>query len=215
MKKQSFKNYSIVSCGTLYPELNYLQKNNFLDANKIFYTKPGRHEAPLELESQLIDKINLARKYSENIIVVYGGKYCYINIKDPYKSIDSIIKKQCKNIKRINAEYCIDMLASKEERDKIANTIAKGEKILWLTPGWIIYKEDVFEGCDKVMANKNFPRYKGGAVLLDGIGFWEEYSKNSPEKILELSDWMGIEIRPYKITLKRFKNLLLEKIKKD
>ncbi|MBL7124430.1 MAG: DUF1638 domain-containing protein, partial [Actinobacteria bacterium] len=93
MKKQSFKNYVIVSCGTLAPELNYLKKSNFLDADKIFYTKPGRHEVPKELESQLIDKINLAKKYSENIIVVYGGKYCYINIKEPNKTIDDIIKQ--------------------------------------------------------------------------------------------------------------------------
>ncbi len=213
MKEKSFKNYVIVSCGTLYPELNYLRKNNFLDAMEIFYTRPGRHEVPLELESQLIDKINLAKKISENIIVVYGGRYCYTNVKEPDKSIDDIIKKQGKNISRINADYCVDMLVSKAERDKITDTIAKGEKILWLTPGWIIYREDVFQGCDRVRANESFPKHKGGAVLLDGIGFWEEYVREYPEKILELSDWMGIEIRPYEISLERFKNLLLEKVK--
>ncbi|MBC8389649.1 MAG: DUF1638 domain-containing protein [Actinobacteria bacterium] len=213
MKKQSFKNYVIVSCGTLAPELNYLKKSNFLDADKIFYTKPGRHEVPKELESQLIDKINLAKKYSENIIVVYGGKYCYINIKEPNKTIDDIIKQQGKNISRINAEHCIDMLASEKEREKIANTVAKGEKIWWLTPGWILYRQDVFQDWDKAMTNENFPKHTGGAILLDGIEFWEKYSTDHPEKILEFSDWMGIEIQPYKISLDRFKKLLLEKIK--
>ena len=40
MKKQFFKDYVIVSCGTLSPELNYLKKSKFLDAKKILYTKP-------------------------------------------------------------------------------------------------------------------------------------------------------------------------------
>jgi len=213
MKKQSFKNYTIVSCGTLAPELNYLKKNNFLDVDKILYTKPGRHEVPKELESQLIDKINLAKKYSENIIVIYGGKYCYINIKEPNKTIDDIIKQQGKNIERINAEHCIDMLASKKEREKIADIIARGEKNWWLTPGWILYRQDVFQDWDKAMANENFPKHTGGAILLDGVEFWEKYSTDHPEKILEFSDWMGIQIQPYKISLDRFKKLLIEKIK--
>lgn len=213
MKNQSFKNYVVVSCGTLAPELNYLKKSGFLDVDKIFYTKPGRHEVPKELESQLIDKINLAKKYSENIIVVYGGKYCYINIKEPNKTIDDIIKQQGKNIRRINASHCMDMLAGAEEREEIAKTLAKDEKVLWLTPGWILYKKYVFKDWDKAMANENFPRHTGGAILLDGIGFWDKYSESSPDKILEFSDWMGIQIQPYSISLKRFKKLLLEKIK--
>jgi len=57
----SFKDYAIVSCGTLAPELNYLRKRGFLDAKKIVYTKPRRHEIPKELESQLIEKINILR----------------------------------------------------------------------------------------------------------------------------------------------------------
>jgi len=109
-------------------------------------------------------------------------------------------------ISRINATHCIDMLASEREREKISG----GQKIWWLTPGWIIYRNHVFQDWDKGKANENFPQYTGGAVLLDGIGFWDKYSKEQPEKILEFSDWMGIEIRPHKITLDRFKNLLLE-----
>jgi hypothetical protein len=213
MKNKSFKDYVIVSCGTLVPELNYLKNSKFLDAEKILYIKPGRHENPIELESQLIDKINLAKKFSQNIIVVYGGKYCYINIKEPNRTIDDIIKQQGGNISRINASHCVDMLTSEKERDKIANTVAKGEKVWWLTPGWIIYRHDVFQDWDKAMANENFPKHTGGAVLLDGIGFWEKYSTDHPEKILEFSDWMGIQIQPCKIYLDRFKNLLLEKVK--
>ncbi len=215
MEKQSFKNYAIVSCGTMAPELNYLRKSGFLDADKILYTKPGRHEVPTELKSQLMEKINLARKHSENIIVVYGGEYCYINVKEPFESIDHIIRKQGKNITRINASHCIDMLASEKEREKIANTIAGGEKIYWLTPGWILYRQEVFQDWDKAKANETFPKYTGGAVLLDGIEFWEKYSAYNPEKILEFSDWIGLWIQPYKISLEHFKKLLLEKLDKN
>ena len=46
----SFEHCSIVACGTLSLELNHLRKNGFLNASRIEYTKPGRHEAPGELE---------------------------------------------------------------------------------------------------------------------------------------------------------------------
>ena len=212
MEKKSFKNHVIVSCGTLFPELNYLKKIKFLDARKILYTKPGRHEVPVELERQLIKKINLAKKYSNKIIVIYGGKYCYINIKEPYRSIDEIIISQGNEIQRINASHCIDMLASEKQREKIAIEVANDKKIYWLSPGWLLYRHSVFQDWDRAMANENFPQHTGGAILLDGIGFWDKYSAAHPEKILEFSDWMGIQIQPYKISLDHFKNLLLDRI---
>jgi hypothetical protein len=213
MKKKSFKNHVIVACGTLSPELNYLKKNDFLDAVKIIFTKPGRHEVPIELERQLIEKINLAKKYSDKIIVIYGGKYCYINIKEPNKTIDKIIKSQANKAQRINASHCIDMLTSKKQREKTAIEITGEKKVWWLSPGWILYRHDVFQNWDKAMANENFPKHTGGAILLDGIDFWEKYSADNPEKILEFSDWMGIQIQSYKISLNRLKKLLLEKIR--
>ena len=51
--RASFRDYAIVACGTLNMELNHLKDSGFLDARKILYTKPGRHEVPRELESQL------------------------------------------------------------------------------------------------------------------------------------------------------------------
>ncbi len=214
MQKQlSFKDYVIVSCGTLAPELNYLRKQGFLDAKKIVYTTPGRHEVIKELESQLIQKINIAKEHSKKIIIVYGGKFCYVNVENPYRTIDTMIQEQKAkiSISRINATHCMDMLASESQREEISD----GKKIWWLTPGWIIYRNHVFQDWDKGKANENFPQHTGGAVLLDGIGFWEEYSQEYPEKILEFSDWMGIEIRPHKITLDRLKNLLASCIVSD
>ena len=212
MKKKSFKDYTIVACGTLSPELNYLKKNDFLDAKKVLFTKPGRHEAPVELEKKFTEKISFAKKYSNKIIVVYGGKYCYINIKEPYKSIDTIIKSQGNKIQRINVSHCIDMLAGEKQRDEIAVKAADGKRVWWLTPGWLLYRHSVFQDWDKAMANENFPQHTGGAILLDGIGFWDRYNETHPEKILEFSDWMGIQIQPYEISLDRFKDLLLEKV---
>jgi hypothetical protein len=57
----SFREYAIVACGTLNMELNHLRDSGFLDAKKILYTKPGRHEVPQELESQLIRQIGPLR----------------------------------------------------------------------------------------------------------------------------------------------------------
>jgi hypothetical protein len=202
----SFKDYAIISCGTLAPELNYLKNQGFLDAGKIVFTTPGRHEVPKELESQLIQRINTTKQHSKRIIIVYGGKFCYVNIDNPYRTMDTMIQEQEAgiSISRINATHCMDMLAGERQRDEIS----EGKKIWWLTPGWIIYRNHVFQDWDKGKANENFPQHTGGAILLDGIGFWDGYSEEHPEKILEFSDWMGIEIRPHKITLDRLKNLL-------
>ena len=209
----SFRDYAIVSCGTLAPELNYLSKEGFLDTKKIVYTTPGRHEVLKELESQLIEKINTAKQNSKKIIIVYGGKFCYVNVDNPYRTIDTIIQEQETgiSISRINATHCMDMLASESQRGQISG----GQKVWWLTPGWIIYRHYVFQDWDKGKTNENFPQHTGGAVLLDGIGFWEKYSQEHPEKILEFSDWMGIEIRPHRVALDRLKNLLSDCIISD
>jgi len=209
----SFEDYVIISCGTLAPELNYLRKQGFLDAKKIVYTTPGRHEIPKELESQLIQKINAAKEEANKIIIVYGGKFCYVNIDNPYRTIDKIIQEQKDgvSISRTNATHCMDMLANETEREEIGG----GKKILWLTPGWIIYRNYVFQDWDKGKANENFPQHTGGAILLDGIGFWDRYSEEHPVELLEFSDWMGLEIRPYRVTLDRLKNLLADCVVSD
>jgi len=209
----SFKDYAIVSCGTLAPELNCLRKQDFLDAKKIVYTTPGRHEVLKELESQLIQKIDAAKEQSKKIIIVYGGKFCYVNVDNPYRTIDTIIQEQGTgiSISRINATHCMDMLASEREREEISD----GKKVWWLTPGWVMYRDYVFQDWDKGKANENFPQHTGGAILLDGVGFWERYSEEHPEKLLEFSDWMGIEIRPHRVTLDRLENLLLDCVISD
>jgi hypothetical protein len=204
----SFGDYAIVACGTLNLELNYLQQSGFLNARKILYTKPGRHEIPRELEEQLIRQIGNARKYSQKIIVVYGGRFCYINADDPYRTIDRIIEEQGSGISRVKASHCVDMLAGAEERERLS----EGKDVYWLTPGWLKYRRYVFQDWDKGLANENFPKHTGGAVMLDGIGFWDEYEQKYPEEILDFSDWMGIPIEPCRVSLDRLKRLLLDQI---
>ena len=108
----------------------------------------------------------------------------------------------------------MDMLASEAERAGIAAEVAGGEKVWWMTPGWIKFRHKVFKGWDKGLANENFPRHTGGAVVLDGIGYLDTYMTEHPEEFLEYSDWMGIPIIPYPMTLDRFKMLLAEQAKK-
>jgi hypothetical protein len=208
----SFQNYAIVACGTLNMELNHLKNSGFLDARKILYTKPGRHEVPRELESQLVRQIGTAKTYTPNIIVVYGGKFCYVNADDPYRKIDTIIQEQLEpgvKISRIKASHCIDMLASKEERERIS----QGKDVYWLTPGWMKYRNYVYQGWDKGLANENFPKHSGGAIMLDAIGYYDEIAQSAPEKLLDFSDWMGIPIEPHRITLNRLRDLLLDEVK--
>lgn len=193
----SFKGYSIVCCGTLRRELNHLRNDGFLDADKLSFTAPGLHEDLNELKKQLVRQIKTAKSYSEKVIVVYGDT-CYLS-----KEIDELIQEEDGKITRIEADHCIDMLADSKERDKIAS----GKKIYWLPSGWFEYRKIIFKNWDVGMANETFPKHDK-AIMLDPLGVFDEYSLNFPEKILDFSDWMGIPIEPYKISLERLENLL-------
>jgi hypothetical protein len=208
----SFQDYAVVACGTLSMELNYLRDSGFLSARKILYTKPGRHEVPRELESQLIRQIGTAKNCAPNVIVVYGGRFCYVNADDPYRKIDTVIQEQEEpgiRITRIKATHCVDMLASAEEREKIA----QGRDMYWLTPGWMKYRHHVYQGWDKGLANENFPKHSGGAVMLDAVGYFDRVMEDEPERILEFSDWMGIPIEAYRVSLDRLRGLLAGEVK--
>jgi hypothetical protein len=104
----------------------------------------------------------------------------------------------------------MDMLASEGERERIAQEVAGGEKVWWMTPGWVKFRHYVFKGWDQGLANENFPRHTGGAIVLDRIGYIDRYMAERPEDFLEYSDWMGIPIQAYPITLDRLKSLLVE-----
>ena len=206
MGEISFSDVVIVSCGTLSLELNYLRETGSLDARDILYTTPGLHQDCAELERQLTQRIAKAKETADKVIVVYGGKFCYVNVNEPTRTMEKIIDEQGPKVTRVNATHCMDMLAGEAEREQIS----QGEKIWWMTPGWIKFRYQVFKGWDKGIANENFPRHTGGAIVLDGIGYFDQYIEDHPEELLEYSDWMGIPIQSHPITLERFKSLLME-----
>jgi precorrin-6B methylase 2 len=203
-KVPSFEGYTLVSCGTLSPELNHLRKIGFLDADRILYTRPALHENPREFEKHLRRQLRHARQYSPKTIVVYG-KRCYIDTIDPFKSIDKVIGEEGGRISRMKAANCIDMLADAEERERIRGD----QKVYWLSPGWLKYWRIIFKEWDIGLANETFPQ-NDKAILLDGMGFFDGYSERFPERVLQFSDWMRIGIEPYGISLDRLKGLLLE-----
>jgi hypothetical protein len=214
MDSVSFSGIAVVSCGTLSMELNYLKEEGFLDAQQLLFTTPGLHEDPRELERQLLQKINQARVKASKVLVVYGGKFCYVNAEEPTRTMKKIIQEQGSAVARVEATHCMDMVASETERERISQEVVGGEKVWWMTPGWIKFRHQVFKGWDQGLANENFPRHTGGAIVLDGIGYVEQYVAEHPEEFLEYSDWMGIPIQGYPVTLDRFKSLLLEQAKR-
>lgn len=208
MENVSFNDTAIIACGTMSLELNHLQKEGFLGTASLHFTTPGLHQDCRELEKQLIQEIEKQKTHHEKIIVIYGGKFCYVNTEQPTRKMHTILEELGSNITRLDATHCMDMLASEKERDKIAREIAEGEPVWWMTPGWIKFKSQVFKGWDKALANENFPRHTGGAIVLDGIGFMDKFMEETPEEFLNYADWMGITLTPHTITLDRFKHLL-------
>ena len=205
----SFSHITIVSCGVMSLEIRALQDEGFLDSPNILYTTPGLHQDPDELERQLFAQVKKAKEQTDKVIVVYGGKFCYVNVKDPARTMKVLISELQPGLVRINATHCMDMVASEEERKRIAEEVAGGESVWWMTPGWIKYRNQVFKGMDKAMANENFGRHSM-AVVLDAVGYTEKYMEEKPEEFLDYSDWMGLPIQPYTVSLDRFKTLLAE-----
>jgi hypothetical protein len=210
MNSISFADIAIVSCGTLSMELNQLREEGFLDTTHLFLTTPGLHEDIRELERQLVARIQKAKEKVDKVLVVYGGKFCYVNADEPTRTMRTIIQEQGPGVTRIEATHCMDMIASQADRERIAQEVAGGEKVWWMTPGWVKFRHNVFKGWDKGLANENFPRHTGGAVVLDGIGYLDQYMAEHPEEFLEYCDWMGIPMQAYPVTLDRFKSLLLD-----
>lgn len=210
MNDISFSDIAIVSCGTLSMELNHLKENGLLANARLFFTTPGLHEDIRELERQLVQRIGKAKENADKVLVVYGGKFCYVNADEPTRTMKTIVEEQGPRVARIQATHCMDMIASETERERIAQEVAGGERVWWMTPGWIRFRHNVFKGWDKGLANENFPRHTGGAIVLDGIGYVDQYMTEHPEEFLEYSDWMGIPIQGYAVTLDHFTSLLAE-----
>jgi hypothetical protein len=105
MDNPSFADIAIVSCGTLSLELNTLKAQGFLDTPQMLFTTPGLHQDIPELERQLVRRIQKAKEKTAKVIVVYGGKFCYVNIDDPTRLMKHIITEQGPTVARIDATH--------------------------------------------------------------------------------------------------------------
>ncbi len=50
--------------------------------------------------------------------------------------------------------------------------------------------------------------------MLDALGYFDRFAADSPEELLEYSDWMGVPLQAYPVTLERFKSLLTEQVRR-
>jgi len=198
----SFKGISIVACGTVRAELRRLADEGFLAADALLFTAPGLHEWPWELEKQLPRQLAKAREHSERVIVAYGER-CFLDTADPTRDTDALLREQGPQFRRIRAKNCVDMLADEEERRRIA----AGQKVYWLTPGWLAHWNYIFKDWDAGMANETFPAHDK-AIVLDALGYFDALMAESPERILEISDWMKLPIEAASVSLDRLKKLL-------
>ena len=198
----SFKGYSIVSCGTMRQEIERLRGSGLLDVDKVFYAAPGLHEWPWEYEKQVTRRLQDAQKVSADVIVVYGAR-CFVDTSKPERVTDTLIREQNVNAVRIKAANCVDMLASREERERISGS----QKVHWLTPGWLKHWDFIFKDWDVGKFNEMFPRHDK-AIVLDALGYYDQLMLESPERVLRISDMMNLPMESYPVSLDRFKELL-------
>jgi hypothetical protein len=208
----TFEDRCIISCGMLHPELSHLMETGFLNPRRILFTPPGLHALPEKLEEHLLRRLAQAREScpDSRIIVLYGKK-CHVSTDEPLKRVDSILEEAGREIVRVQGEYGYDMLAGFEERQQISG--GRQDKILWFTPGWLRSWKTIYQtyfGWDAADANANFPGFYDRIIVLDSLGFADEYMMQHPEEILELFDWTGLEVEFSPIDLGRFKRLLAE-----
>lgn len=193
---------SLVACGTLRRELGHLVEEGALAPAGLRFLPPGLHEWPSKLEEKIHPKLDEARAEADDVLVVYGEK-CFLDIADPARDMDALLSERGPGFRRVRAKHCVDMLASAAEREAWAG----GDKVYWLTPGWVESWKYIFRFWDAGKANEMFPAYDR-AVMLDPLGFFETLSEKDPEKILGISDWMKLPLEPHPVTLDRFTELL-------
>jgi len=200
----SFRDTNIVACGTLRPELTRLTEDGRLDARRILYTGPGLHERQAELAAQLARQLERVASDTGRTVVVYGER-CFLDARDPTRDTEAVIREVAPEAVRVGAAHCVDMLAGEAERRRLAGS----NRVYWLTPGWIRHWDAIFADWDAAKANETFPQ-NDKALILDGIGFFEAFASAEPERVLEISDWMGLPIDAASVSLDRFHGLLVE-----
>ncbi len=163
MADDRFEDKALVTCEALRPEIERLRESGELEFQEVFYVHPGSHERPWIIEEQLPERLAQASQDGRKVLVALGTK-CFFDLDNPERNIDALIESTGVEAKRVNAEDCVDMLADKSRRTEIAN----GRSIYWMTPGWMMEREKIFEGWDQGKVNETFPR-NDAVVLLDAL----------------------------------------------
>ncbi len=193
---------AIVSCGTLRQDLEALQAEGELAGCRLLFTDICLKERPKELEHQLIEKIEEAEQSAAQVVVVYGTG-CFSDSSDFSRGIDSILEDTGVAFRRVKEHSCVDMMASEEQKERLA----EGQKVYWLMPAWIEARDEVFREWDVGKRNETFPQ-NDMALVLDARGFFAALLEESPETILEFSDWMGLALDAREIDRKRLLELI-------
>ncbi len=192
---------SIVACGTLRGELRRLAGTGFVNADRLFFTAPGLHEWPQMLGRQLTRQIEKALVAGGPVVVAYGEK-CFLD-PETGADTDALLAGFGAGVGRVRAKNCVDMLAGAAERSRLA----QGAKVYWLTPGWVRHWDFIFKDWDAAKANETFPA-NDKAVVLDALDYFDEASRDEPEKILRICDWMRLPLEPHALSLERLESLL-------
>ena len=202
MAYTNYKDIILVVCEALRPEIERLREAGEIDFKDVLYVHPGSHERPRILEEQLPDRLAQAAESGSRVVVALGTK-CYFDLDNPERNIDALIAASPAKARRVQAEDCVDMLADTGQRSEIA----QDRSIYWMTPGWVLEREKIFEGWDHGKANETFPRHDA-VVLLDALNFFEDLSMENPEELLDFSDWLGVGLEPAPVNLDRLLRLL-------
>jgi hypothetical protein len=197
------KTVTIISCGTLREDLERLREQGDLGQVELVFTERCLKERPWLLEEQLLREIRSAMDRKNPILVVYGDA-CFYDSAHPERDIDRIIGEAGVECLRIKQHSCIEMMLSPEDKEKLA----EGQKVYWLMPAWMENRDDVYYQWDLGKRNQTFPQ-NDVALMLDSRGYFAGLMDESPEAILEFSDWMGIPLDARDIALDRFRDLLL------
>ena len=204
MTTTRFDDKILVTCEALRPEIERLRSLGQIDFREVYYVHPGSHERPHILEEQLPGILSDHGVAGKQVVAALGSK-CYLDLDNPDCNIDALLGSFHGNVRRVRAEDCVDMLAEKQQRTEAAG----GRSIYWMTPGWVVERNKIFEGWDHGKANETFPRHDA-VVLVDAIDYFNTLSMENPEELLEFSDWLGVGLEPATVDLERFQYLLTE-----
>ena len=106
---------------------------------------------------------------------------------EPTRTMQKVIQDHGPGIGRVQATHWMDMIADEETRERIAQELAEGEKVWWMTPGWLEYRYQVFEGWDQTIANENSPSTRVGPLFWNTEGYlMAQTIDNTPMQLSEM-----------------------------